>query len=211
MVLASGGLDSCALVGALARDGRMVHPLFVRSGLIWEKAELFWLRRFLTALPAGLSRRVRPLAVLDLPLCDLYGDHWSTTGRAVPGWRAADNAVYLPGRNIMLLSKGAVYAARVGVPAIAIGPLQGNPFPDASPRFFRALSKALAEGLDFPIRIEAPFLRLSKEEVIRRSPDIPLHLSFSCSSPLGRKPCGRCAKCRERILALREEPAAGRT
>jgi len=211
VVLASGGLDSCALIGALARDRRAVHPLFVRSGLVWEKAELFWLRRFLAALPSRLARRVKPLAVIDLPLGDLYGTHWSTTGRAVPGWRAADNAVYLPGRNILLLSKGAVYAAMVGVPAVAIGPLEGNPFPDASPRFFRSLEKALSEGLDFPIRIETPFLRLSKQDVIRRSPGIPLQLSFSCSNPRGRTACGRCAKCRERVLALREEKPPART
>jgi len=152
---------------------------------------------------------VRPLEVVSLPLDDLYGAHWSTTGRAVPGWRAADNSVYLPGRNILLLSKAAVYAAMAGVPAVAIGPLGGNPFPDASPRFFRAIEKALGEGLDYPIRIETPFLKLSKEEVIRRSAGLPLHLTFSCSAPRGRRPCGGCAKCRERVLALRAAPAAG--
>ena len=203
VVLASGGLDSCALLAHLARAGREVFPLFVRSGLVWERAELYWLRRYLGKLPADVAARVRPLKVGALPMDDLYGDHWSTTGRGTPGWRAADNSVYLPGRNIVLLTKAAVYAALLGAPAVAIGPLKGNPFPDASPGFFRSLQRALSTGLDFPIKIEAPFLALDKAQIIARFRDLPLHLSFSCSKPKGRRACGVCAKCRERVLALR--------
>jgi len=212
VVLASGGMDSCALIGHLAREGAEVFPLFVKAGLVWEAAELSCLRRYLAALPAALARRVRPLKVATLPMDDLYGDHWSTTGRGVPGWRAADNSVYLPGRNIMLLAKAAVYAALLGARRVALGALKGNSFPDASPEFFRTLQKSLSAGLDFPIKVEAPFLGLEKEEVIRQSAGLPLHLTFSCSNPSGRAPCGVCAKCRERVLAFRAaripEPAA---
>ena len=203
VALASGGLDSCALIGHFARDGREVFPLFVKGGLVWERAELASLRRFLAALPAALSAKVRPLRVIDSPLESLYGSHWSVTGRQVPGWRAADNSVYLPGRNILLLGQGAVYAALLGVRRLTLGTLKGNPFPDASRRFLSAMARSLSAGLDFPIRIEAPFLGMDKEEVIQRSGDLPLHLSFSCSNPAGRVPCRACAKCRERILALR--------
>ena len=201
VVLASGGLDSCALIGHMGRKGRVVYPLFIKAGMTWEQAELHALRRFLRRLPPGIARRVRPLKVLAVTMDDLYGRHWSTTGRGVPGWRASDSSVYLPGRNIMLLSKGGVYAATLGVPAIAIGTLAGNPFPDGSAAFFRSFGRALSTGLGFPLKVEAPFLRLHKEQVVRRYADLPLHLSFSCSNPRGRRACGDCAKCRERILA----------
>ena len=216
VVLASGGLDSCALIGWCARAGDEVHPLFVRSGLIWEAAELAHLRRFLRALPAPLASRVRPVKVVRITMRDLYGKHWSTTGRGVPGWRAADNSVYLPGRNVVLLAQGAIHAALIGAPRVAIGPLAGNPFPDASPEFFAAMQRALATGLDYPLRIEAPFLRRTKEQIIREAADLRLDLSFSCSRPRlarGRalaRPCGACAKCRERILALRDAAAPAR-
>lgn len=203
VVLASGGLDSCALLGAMARQGREVFPLFVRCGLVWERQERKALTAFLKALPPPLRRRVRPLAVMSLPMDDLYRDHWSTTGRGTPGWRAADNAVYLPGRNIVLLAKAAVHAAMQGVPRVSIGLLGGNVFPDASPRFLRSLQRTLASGLGFPLVIEAPFLGKDKSALIREAGDLPLHLSFSCSSPAGGKACGSCAKCRERILAFR--------
>ena len=201
VVLASGGLDSCALIGHMAREGREVFPLFIKAGMTWESAELHALRRFLSRMPVVLSRRIRPLRVLSVRMDDLYGEHWSTTGRGVPGWRATDSSVYLPGRNIMLLSKGGVYAATIGVPTIAIGTLSGNPFPDGAAAFFRSFGRAISTGLGFPLKIEAPFRRLGKEEIMRRFEDLPLNLSFSCSNPLGLRACGLCAKCRERILA----------
>ncbi|HET9480137.1 MAG TPA: 7-cyano-7-deazaguanine synthase, partial [Candidatus Polarisedimenticolia bacterium] len=201
VVLSSGGLDSCALLAHEAAARSQVFPLFVSCGLIWEKAELAALRRFLAALPAGIARRVRPLRIAELPLGDLYGRHWSTTGDGVPGWRAADNSVYLPGRNIVLLTVAAIHAAMLGAPRIAIGPLRGNPFPDASPGFFSRMGSALSTGLDFPIRIDAPFQRLDKEDLIRRFAAVPLALSLSCSRPRGERACGACAKCRERVLA----------
>jgi len=204
VVMASGGLDSCVLVAHEAARGRLVFPLFIRSGLNWEGTELRWLRRFLRALPARIARRVRPIAVVAQSARDLYGAHWSTTGRGTPGWRAADNAVYLPGRNILLLAAGSAFAAREGIPRIAVGPLAGNPFPDASPAFFRMMQRALAEGLGFPIRVEAPFQKLHKAALIRKHSRLPLHLTFSCSRPARGRHCGACAKCRERILAFRE-------
>jgi len=203
VVLASGGLDSCALVAHYASRGREVFPLFVRCGLRWEAAELAALRRWLRALPAGVSGRVRPLTALAMPARDLYGRHWSIGGAGVPGWRAADNAVYLPGRNILLLGKAAVFAAMRGIPRVALAPLAGNTFPDASVDFFRRFARALSSGLDFPIRIETPFLRLEKHVLIARHRDLPLHFTLSCSAPRGGRHCGRCAKCRERALAFR--------
>ncbi|MGH9870107.1 MAG: 7-cyano-7-deazaguanine synthase [Candidatus Polarisedimenticolia bacterium] len=203
VVLASGGLDSCVLVAHMARRRRTVYPLFVKAGMVWENAELAALRRFLQALPEPLARRVAPLKVVSSGLGGLYGSHWSTTGQGVPSWNATDDSVYLPGRNIMLISAAAVHAALLGVPRVALGPLQGNPFPDSSRAFFSAMRRAVSQGLDFPIRLEAPFMRMDKEQVIRLGEDLPLDLTFSCSRPRGGRACRRCAKCRERILALK--------
>ena len=60
-MLASGGLDSAVLLGTLARR-HVVHPLYVRCGLAWERAEQRLLARFLAAPRARHGRRVAPLA-----------------------------------------------------------------------------------------------------------------------------------------------------
>ncbi|MGL4463983.1 MAG: 7-cyano-7-deazaguanine synthase, partial [Planctomycetia bacterium] len=98
-VLCSGGLDSAVLTADLARSAAKVFPLFVRFGLIWEAAEEAALRRFVAALDNTV---VQPPTTFDLPLRSVYGDHWSTTGRAVPDAASPDEAVFLPGRNVLL-------------------------------------------------------------------------------------------------------------
>src|SRR4051812_25041981 len=99
-VLISGGLDSAILLGDAVRRGAVVHPLFVRCGLAWEPTELAYLRRYLAALAAP---PLRALTVLDQPVADVYGPHWSVTGENVPGDDTPDDAVFLPGRNLLLL------------------------------------------------------------------------------------------------------------
>jgi 7-cyano-7-deazaguanine synthase len=199
-VLTSGGLDSAVLLGELSRKYARVYPLYIRQGLVWEKVELYWLRRFLKALHKD---NVQPLQVLSLPMDDLYGKHWSLGKQPVPGARSDDRAVYLPGRNLVLLVKAAVFCALNKVRSIALGSLGHNPFPDASPSFFRLWEKTLRVGLKTPLTIQAPYRSLSKVEVIRRGHDLPLRLSFSCISPVGKKHCGRCNKCAERRRAFR--------
>jgi len=200
-VLVSGGLDSAVLAHAMARRHPHVFPLYVRAGLRWEPVEEYWLRRFLRAINAGGA--IRPLTVARLPVGDVYGAHWSLTGRGVPGARSADGAVYLPGRNLLLLSKAAVFCALHGIPAVAMGPLKGNPFPDATPAFFRGFARLAGRALGFPLRVLTPLARLSKTQVIRSANGLPLGLTFSCMRPVGRRHCGACNKCQERRRAFR--------
>jgi 7-cyano-7-deazaguanine synthase len=192
-------MDSAVLLGEALREGRTVHPLYVRCGLAWEKAELHWLKRFLAATA---SPRLKPLTVLNAPVEALYGGHWSLTGRNVPGYRSKDERVYLPGRNLLFLSQAAVFCARRGIPDVLLGTLGGNPFPDATPAFFRAAEKAAALALGARVNVLAPFRRLTKAQVLDRGRGLPLHLAFSCLSPRGMRPCGRCNKCAERDKAL---------
>ena len=211
-VLVSGGLDSDVLLADMARRYKIVWPIYIRQGLAWEAAELYWLKRFISRLGPGPNlKRKRPwdlapistLSVFSLPMEDLYGRHWSTGGRHVPGANTKDEAVFLPGRNLTLSVKAAVFCSMHKISDLAIGSLDHNPFPDASLRFFRTWGRALSQGLAHPIRILAPYRRLSKTQVIRRGKDLPLHLSFSCIAPRGMRHCGRCNKCAERRRAFR--------
>jgi len=202
-VLASGGLDSAVLVGTLARR-RMVHPLYIRCGLAWERAEQTLLTRFLAALRRRRGLRIAPLVRLDLPAATLYGaGHWSISGRGVPGRRASLASNYLPGRNLLLASLATVHCARVRVPTIALALLADNPFPDATPAFLTALGRVASRAVTMRLTIRAPFRHLSKEAVIRRGRDLPLALTLSCAHPRGLRHCGRCTKCAERRGAFR--------
>lgn len=201
-VLASGGLDSAVLLGTLARR-REVHPLYVRSGFVWERAEQALLGRFLRALRRRAGYRLAPLVRVALPAAPLYGNaHWSVSGRRVPGARAALSSNYLPGRNLLLGSIAAVHCARAGIAEIAFALLADNPFPDATPDFLTALARVTSRALGQRIAVRAPFRNLEKEAVIRRGRDLPLALTLSCASPRGLRHCGRCTKCAERRRAF---------
>jgi 7-cyano-7-deazaguanine synthase len=195
-VLASGGLDSSVMLAMLARNGRRVYPVYVRAGLSWESSELAILRRFIRSLH---NTRIEPLTVLKLPMDDLSGDHWSMTGRKVPGYHASVASNYILGRNLSLLSKTAIFCALGRIGEIAMAPLESNPFPDARPDFFRAFARAVELGVGIKLKIRTPFAGMTKAEVVRRGAGLRLDLTVSCARPKGNVHCGACTKCAERI------------
>lgn len=196
----SGGLDSSILVGHLLRQGREVQPFYIRSGVVWQEAELQAVGRFVGALH---SPRMRELVVLDLPLADLYRDHWSMTGSQTPDLDSPDDSVYLPGRNALLLVKPAVWCQLHGIRELALGVLATNPFGDATPQFFADFQSALNHAPGEGIRLTRPFAQLSKREVMALGRDLPLEHTFSCVAPVGGLHCGACNKCGERRAAFR--------
>lgn len=201
-VLYSGGLDSGVLLAELAASGPVV-PIYVDCGLAWQSAERAAAARFAArlALPT-----VGEMVCLSLPASDLYGDHWSVSGAAVPDAASPDEAVYLPGRNALLAVKPLVWCGLNGVGTLALATLAGNPFADASGAFFRSFSRALSVAMQRDVRMTAPFGRLSKLDVLRRGSRLPLEHSFSCIDPRGPAAaaihCGRCNKCAERRRAF---------
>jgi 7-cyano-7-deazaguanine synthase len=225
-VLVSGGLDSAVLLVEEATRGE-VQPVYVSSGLAWEDAERTTLALLLASpeMPA-----TRPLASLTLDMRDVYGGtHWAVQG-APPAYNTADEEVYLPGRNIVLLGKAGVLCAIAGIERLVMGSLAHNPFPDATPVFRSAMGVALSEGLGAPLRVDAPYAEVSKAEVIRRGArlGLPFELTLSCMSPVLPPQvlppqvlppqvlpsaeaqdglplhCGTCSKCRERHDAFVE-------
>jgi 7-cyano-7-deazaguanine synthase len=217
-VLFSGGLDSAVLLASVLRPAAgqagpghgPVQPLYVSTGLAWERAELAIVARLLRA---EAFHGAAPFVCLRFDVSDIYPPtHWAIRGEA-PGFDTPDEDVYLEGRNIALLSKASIHMARAGLTRIFIGPLAGNPFPDATLEFFDLLGRALSAGLARPLEIVAPFLSLHKAEVIAlgASLGVPLEHTLSCMQPVGEIHCGQCSKCRERRDGFRDAGIADPT
>lgn len=198
-VLASGGLDSAILVAALLRQGRVTHPIYVRFGLAWEPVEEAHLRRFLDTLT---NPAARPLVVLNSPIADVYGAHWSVSGSEVPDERSEDDAVYLPGRNLLLLAMPSVWCALHDVHTVALGTLKGNPFPDATPEFFDGFAALAHRAMSHALEVVTPFAGLTKSDVLELGRGLALQHTFSCIDPKRERHCGRCNKCAERQHAF---------
>ena len=200
VVLASGGADSSILLVDQAAQGRVVWPLYIRFGLAWEDVEEAHLRRFLDAVSD--QPRIMPLSVVELPIVDVYGSHWSVSGAEVPDEATPDEAVYLPGRNVLLLAKTSVWCALHGVGIIALGTLRGNPFADSSPAFFSGFAALVGTALDHRLEVITPFADMSKSEVLELGRNLPLEHTFSCVAPVGEAHCQTCNKCGERRKAF---------
>ncbi|MDZ7620361.1 MAG: 7-cyano-7-deazaguanine synthase, partial [Patescibacteria group bacterium] len=188
-LMLSGGLDSCILLGRLLADGYRVQPFFIRAGLLWEEDELRAVRRYCQALSSVSSSSVSsssassssaflsaaaPLVVMSLPVGDLYGQHWSTTGHDVPDADSPDEAVFLPGRNALLTIKPLLWCAAHDIEELAIGVLRSNPFSDATAAFLDQYAAALALAAGRPLRIVRPFAGMDKRQVMGLGRHLPL-------------------------------------
>ena len=208
-VLLSAGLDSAVLAAHEARRSH-VHPIYVSTGLAWEQEEFAALERLLAAPPFAT---LAPLTRLTFTVRDVYPPtHWALRGEP-PAFDTPDEDVYLIGRNVILLTKASIYCAQKRIGRIALGPLAGNPFPDATPQFFVAMSKALSLGLAHDVHIDAPFAQMDKADVIKLGVElqVPLELTLSCMNPRDGLHCGVCSKCRERRDAFNEAGVPDRT
>lgn len=207
-VLISGGLDSAILLGDALRRQSAVMPIYVRFGLKWETVEFAYLQRYLDALccPA-----LQPLVVLDEPVADVYGPHWSVAGGDTPLIGTPEEAVFLPGRNVLLLAKSMLWCHLHGVPALALGSLQTNPFPDATPEFFRGFQDVVNQAVQGKIEVRVPFAGMKKVAVMALGKGLPLEHTFSCAAPASGLHCGRCSKCGERRDAFRDAGMADPT
>ena len=210
-VLFSAGLDSAVLLAQSAAAGEAPRPVYVSTGLAWEGAEQAAARIVIDAL--ANTGAIPPIVILTADMRDVYPRaHWAVRGEA-PAFDTPDEDVYLEGRNVILLAKVGVFMARERIGRVLMGPLAGNPFPDARRAFFDAMERALSIGLATTITVDTPFSTLHKSDVIRLglSLNVPFELTLSCMQPVQQLHCGRCSKCRERRDAFNEAQVADPT
>lgn len=203
VALMSGGLDSAVMAGLAVDRGDTILPLYIRQGFVWEDEEEAAVRAFLRSLSPRSPASILPLRVSALPVPGDFPQRWALDAdRPAPDASSPDEAVYLPGRNLALLTQAAMAAYAHGFGRIQMGSLSGNPFPDATPEFFRAFERTVLEAMRWTIRVETPLRTLTKTEALELGLPYRLERTLSCIRPSGGAHCGRCNKCAERRLAF---------
>ena len=212
VVLCSGGLDSTVAAAEARAAGNELYVLSVRYG-----------QRHLVEL-AKVPEIARALGAKDSKVIDanlrVIGGSALTADLSVPKDRPAGEmargipVTYVPARNTIFLALALGWAEVLQADRIYIGAnvLDYSGYPDCRPEFLKAFEKLAMVGTKtgiegHAIRIEAPLLKMTKAEIIRRGVALqaPLHLTHSCYDPdeTGRA-CGRCDSCRLRLKGFSE-------
>ena len=116
-------------------------------------------------------------------------------------------STYVPFRNGLFLASAASIALSKDCSVILYGAhsddAAGSAYPDCSSAFNNAMNTAIWEGSGKQLKIEAPFVDLTKADVVKMGLEIgvPYHLTWSCYEG-GNKPCGKCGTCIDRKRAF---------
>lgn len=221
VVLSSGGIDSTTAMAIAKAEGYEVYSLSFNYGQR-HVLELKAARRVAEALGA------KEHLIIDLDLGKIGGSAL-TDATEVPKGRNGNRmreeipATYVPARNTIFLSYALAWAEVVRAPDIFIGvnAVDYSGYPDCRSEYILAFEnmanlalKATVEG-KMKVRIQAPLIRMTKAEIIRKGVELGVdyRLTHSCYDPSPEgKACGQCDSCLLRRKGFREaeipDPAA---
>jgi 7-cyano-7-deazaguanine synthase len=188
VVLLSGGVDSVALMHALAETGEPIQALFIDYGQRGARHERVAAEHFCEPLGVELIR-------FDL----------ASVGETFRNVQARKAHVPLPHRNLVALALGVSYAANLGACKLYLAITREDTlaYPSASHPFLAQFR--LLMGLIGNVGLATPYIDLSKAEVVRRGEEIGIDFSMAYSCMVGQPiHCGRCRQCLTRRAAFRE-------
>jgi 7-cyano-7-deazaguanine synthase len=189
VLLFSGGLDSTALA-AITRPRICLYVDYGQRPAAGEKAAA---ERIAEAL--GLRLLTTQLQLTDFGSGLLLDDATAATAAPSPEW--------WPFRNQFLATAGAAIAVRYDASEVLVGSVlgDGDRHVDGSAGFYNAVDAvtAMQEG---GIRVHAPALGLSTEDLLRASGLDEAVIGWSVSCHRSSRPCDDCPGCwkRDRVL-----------
>lgn len=218
LVLFSGGVDSTTCLG-LAVDKYGAEEVLALSVYYGQKhsKELEAAERI--AEYYGIKWRTLDLALIfaDSGCSLLKGSSEDIPKESYAEQLAhsegAPVSTYVPFRNGLFLASAASIALSNGCEVIYYGAhsddAAGNAYPDCSSEFNEAISRAVYLGSGNALEIKAPFVGLTKAQVVREGLRIgvPYELTWSCYEG-GDRPCGVCGTCRDRMAAFKANGVA---
>lgn len=149
------------------------------------------------------------LIEIDLAFMGRYFESSLLSGAdEIPEGHYADEnmrSTVVPFRNGIMLSIAAGLAESRGLEKVMIANHGGDHaiYPDCRPEFIASMGAAIADGTYLPVRLEAPYTNLTKNQIAMRGKVAGVDYShtYSCYKG-GAKHCGKCGTCVERREAL---------
>lgn len=201
VVVLSGGMDSTTLLYDVKNLGYDVYALSFDYGQKHVK-ELVAARN--TCDKLGIPHKILNIQVLnEVAPSALTRKDWN-----VPeGHYEAENMkqTVVPNRNMVMLSLATSYAISIKAESLWIGAHSGDHaiYPDCRKSFLLALKEAIALCDWHKISLEAPYVEMSKGDIVKRGVKLGVDYSLTWSCYKGdEKACGKCGTCVERLEAM---------
>ncbi|MEA3446447.1 MAG: 7-cyano-7-deazaguanine synthase QueC [Bacteroidota bacterium] len=209
IVLLSGGLDSVTAMHLAKSKGFEIFALSFDYGQKHSR-ELDAAKA--CAKHAGVaghkivSLKLSQWGKSSLTNTNINIDNGNTESDEIP-------ATYVPARNMVFLSIAASYAEAIGAQEIFIGvsEVDYSGYVDCRQEFIDVMEAAINKGTvcaveeDRPIKINAPFINMTKSEEIKLGMNLGIDYSLTWSCYRGGEvPCGKCDSCLLRAKAFRE-------
>lgn len=202
VMLLSGGMDSGVLLAWASKRYGTIHALTFNYSSKHASREIAMAHRLAQKYNATFT-------LVDLPfMAQIFTSSLLSTGPEVPDgpYRAdAMPTTAVPFRNGIMLSVAVGYAETLGVPLVLIASHAGDHpiYPDCTPDFTEAMSRAARLGTFRGIRIEAPFASYDKRRIAALGRDLGFDFTMTWSCYKGQDlHCGTCPTCLERKDAL---------
>lgn len=202
LAIVSGGMDSAVLLHDLVQNEECRTALSVDYGQR-HRREIGYARLMCARL--GVRHQIADLRGIAQ---FLKGSSQSDPTVEVPEGHYADESMkttVVPNRNMIMLSVAIAAAIVEQCDKVAYACHAGDHtiYPDCRQPFVEAMD-VVAQRCHFtPIRILAPYVLLTKADIVRRGADLGVDFAqtYSCYKG-GEKHCGKCGTCVERREAF---------
>ncbi|HEY1928752.1 MAG TPA: 7-cyano-7-deazaguanine synthase QueC [Caulobacteraceae bacterium] len=228
LVLFSGGQDSATcLAWALDRFERVETVGFdygQRHAVELEARQT--VRAAISASFPQWRERMGEDRILDIRSFGAIGETAMTADRAIEVDARGLPTTFVPGRNLVFLTYAAAVADRRGLSHLVGGMCETDfsGYPDCRRQTMDAMEQALRLGMDRPLVIDTPLMRLTKAETWALAKQlggealVEIILEHSHTCYLGERTerhaygygCGRCPACQLRAQGWDTWIAAGR-
>jgi 7-cyano-7-deazaguanine synthase len=206
IVLLSGGLDSCVVLGHALSSGRSCSALSFHYGQR-HLCELESARKIASYYEIEhITIHLDPSLFSASTASSLTNPHLAIDKKK----NSYHPNTYVPCRNLLFLSHAASLAESKGASEIFFGAHanDGPSYPDCRLAFFHAFETTVEHGSYLGpngLKVVCPLINFDKASIVAYGQKLnaPLDLTWSCYDPQNGKPCLKCIACLLREEAFR--------
>jgi len=210
-VLFSGGIDSTTALYWAQKDYDNIHALTFSYGQR-HAVEIEMAKKIATVLNISQT-------ILFVDLKQISGSSLTDPTQKLPKFQASEDidggvpSTYVPFRNGIFLSLAAAWGEVHDTQDIICGfnVIDSPNYPDTTSNFAQAMERAINLGTEVShgrmaaFKILAPFVGLTKADIIQKGLSLGADYSYSISCYAGREiPCLKCSSCLLRQKAWEE-------